>query len=163
MQGPQRILVVGESLVFNVPLLWWLAAERYDVLAVATFATAKAELERGPRLLITQVRLREYNGLHLALWGNARGIPSIVVGDPDPVLEREAKEIGGTLVTTLDRLRDRMSALLRSLPASRVSPISGRDGTAWIDASHQVTRSARLPIDADASASMGRKAVMLKH
>ncbi|HEX2462449.1 MAG TPA: hypothetical protein VHJ58_20060, partial [Vicinamibacterales bacterium] len=43
---------------------------------------------------IAEVRLGDYNGLHLALRAKAGNIPALVLGNPDPVLEREAERLG---------------------------------------------------------------------
>ena len=47
-----------------------------------------------PSVLIAEVRLGDYNGLHLALRAKAGSIPALVLGNPDPVLEREAERLG---------------------------------------------------------------------
>jgi FixJ family two-component response regulator len=61
---------------------------------VSSFAAAKQHLEDRPCLLISEVRLGEYNGLHLALRAQGPGIPVVLVGEPDLVLQREAAQLG---------------------------------------------------------------------
>jgi len=66
------------------------------------FEEAKRWLQSSPPdLLMTDVRLGAYNGLHLVLRARAKHpeMPAIVVDmDHDPVLEREASEAGATYV-----------------------------------------------------------------
>ncbi|HWC30900.1 MAG TPA: hypothetical protein VG845_12545, partial [Dehalococcoidia bacterium] len=65
---------------------------------VTTFAAARSRLRALPDVLITEVRLADYNGLHLALYAQADGIPTIVLGDADPVAEAQAAEFGATFM-----------------------------------------------------------------
>jgi|SRR5437764_14439246 len=66
------------------------------------FEEAKLRLQSSPPdLLMTDVRLGAYNGLHLVIRAHAAHpeMPAIVVDtDHDPVLEREANEAGATYV-----------------------------------------------------------------
>jgi DNA-binding response OmpR family regulator len=66
------------------------------VTVVDTFGAALQHLYSLPDLLISQVRLGDYNGLHLALRASSSGIPAILLGDPDVVLQREARKMGAT-------------------------------------------------------------------
>jgi hypothetical protein len=43
--------------------------------------------------VISEVRLGEYNGLHLASRARANAIPVVVIGGADHVLERDAREM----------------------------------------------------------------------
>ena len=72
----------------------WLTEAGFLVSVVSTFAAAKAQMRDDPSLLISEVRLGAYNGLHLGIYAKARGIPTIVVGDRDADLEREAEGLG---------------------------------------------------------------------
>jgi DNA-binding response OmpR family regulator len=67
---------------------------------VDTFAAAREHLQSLPSLLISEVRLGEYNGLHLAMRARASGIPAIILGETDPVTEREAHKLGAAYVRT---------------------------------------------------------------
>jgi hypothetical protein len=65
--------------------------------------------------VVTQLRLHEYNGLHLALRARQAGIPAVVVGDADSVLERDAEQLGATFVTREEFRREPFVALLQNL------------------------------------------------
>src|SRR5918999_3223984 len=89
---PRKILVVDDDRATRVGLVALLQSEGYDVVAADNFkAGLKAMVEENPQLLITDVRLGEFNGLHLAA-ANRTKVPVIVItGYPDPVLEAVAR------------------------------------------------------------------------
>jgi DNA-binding response OmpR family regulator len=61
---------------------------------VGDFASARELLGTHPELLITELKLGAFNGLHLAIRAGAQGTPTIIIGDPDPVLEADARRMG---------------------------------------------------------------------
>jgi response regulator of citrate/malate metabolism len=73
-------------------------AEIFDgVHQASTFAEAKILLlEKRPDVLVAEVQLREFNGIHLVLWSQNQlpELRSVIVGDPDLVLERDATAAG---------------------------------------------------------------------
>ena len=74
-----------------------LTAVADPVYTAATFAQARAVLpEARPNVLVTQVRLAEFNGIHLALWGHTRlpSLRSVIIGQSDPNLEPDARASG---------------------------------------------------------------------
>jgi len=104
----------------------WLTDAGCDVAIVSTFAAARHQLESEPSLLVSEVRLAEHNGLHLALRARNRDIPAIVLGDPDPVLERDAQELGAVYLTR-ELTRDRLLAVIEPvLAAAKNSPAAPR-------------------------------------
>jgi DNA-binding NtrC family response regulator len=64
----------------------------YRLTVVQTFAAAKQVLSLRPDVLVTELKLADYNGLHLALRGRTMGIPSIVVAEKD--FEHEVEQLG---------------------------------------------------------------------
>ena len=81
------------------------------VTLVDSFAAARAHLLLLPDLLISEVRLGAYNGLHLAMRAKASAIPAIILGETDPVTEREVQNLGATYVRTDGDLQDLTTAL----------------------------------------------------
>jgi DNA-binding response OmpR family regulator len=74
----------------------------HEIVVRTDFASAKAELDRqAPDLLIAQVRLGAFNGLHLAIRALGLGLPTqtVLIGGPDVVLETEAKQQHARYVT----------------------------------------------------------------
>jgi hypothetical protein len=69
-----------------------------DVVQVATtFPEAKTILrQRPPDVLVTELRLNEFNGLHLALWSRVRvpHLRSVIIGHLDPSVETDARALG---------------------------------------------------------------------
>ena len=73
-----------------------------EIVIRTSFEAARAELDSQPDLLISEVRLGAFNGLHLALRASGRDlpIPTILIGQPDAVLETEAKELHARYLTS---------------------------------------------------------------
>jgi len=105
MSWTPRILVVAPTPSVAGKVFAWLTDAGCGVTVVDSFASAKRQLEHDPCLLISEIRLGDYNGLHLALRAQARGIPSILIGHPDPVLERDAQQIGAIYLSELNAQR----------------------------------------------------------
>lgn len=131
MSHARRILVVAQDTALASTLLGWLGRSNYELAIVTTFAAAKVHLKTLPDLLITEVKLGEYNGLHLVLRGRADGIPAIVIGEPDRVFEGQALQLGAAYVA-LDTLEaDDLTALVEASDrASFVEPPQAR--TPWM-------------------------------
>jgi len=79
-----------------------LTAARFNVTAVDNFSDAKSLLvAHPPMLLVTEIRLEAYNGLHLVLRGLSKRPHMMVVVTSafmDPVLRLEAERLGATFV-----------------------------------------------------------------
>jgi FixJ family two-component response regulator len=97
----QAIVVVSDSDLAET-LVAWLSAGGYGARVIRTFAAARAELDgAAPDLLVAQIKLGAYNGLHLAIRLRSRGAktPVVLVGDPDPVLQGEAERHHASYLT----------------------------------------------------------------
>jgi DNA-binding NtrC family response regulator len=92
---PDRVLIVDDDGSTRRGLAQLLLQAGYDATAVGTFEEARRIISvTPPDLLITDIRLEEYNGLQLIL-NSPRTIPTIVItGFADPVLEAEARRGG---------------------------------------------------------------------
>ncbi len=138
---PIRILVVDDDAATRVGLVDLLQRAGYDVTGSATFEHARQALrERRPDLLITDIRLGEYNGLQL-LVGSPEPISTVIVtGFIDPVLEAEARAhraayllkplSAKTLLTTVEQvLAHRQAQLIptRRWSRKRVMPALAAD------------------------------------
>ena len=66
-------------------------AAAHRVIVAPTFPEAKGWLETHRDMLITELRLAAYNGLHLAMRAAECGTPAIVLGEPDRLFEAEAE------------------------------------------------------------------------
>jgi FixJ family two-component response regulator len=92
---PILILLVEDNAATRLGLSALLTESGYEVAAAGTLREALTMLaEREPALLLTDIRLDGYNGLHLLAAG-PRQVPTIVMtGFPDPALEAEARRLG---------------------------------------------------------------------
>ena len=131
--GRPTVLVVVPSRTVAEAVIPWLHSQDCELVVVDTFARAKRHLELQPDLLITEVRLGEYNGLHLVLRGQFAGVPAIVIGEPDPVLEHDANKLGAVYIRNTEMARDQLLALLTTVLQSHPKPHGGLTDLAWID------------------------------
>ena len=127
MPRRHHVVIVAQNPALATTLLSWLGSAGYELAIVTTFAAAKALLETQPALIISELKLGEYNGLHLALRAKAVGIPAIIIGPTDAVLQRDADELGATYLRTVlhrRQLLDLVSERLGTVPAETTLPIS---------------------------------------
>src|SRR5216683_6148936 len=125
MGFPPQVLLVGRSGGVASALASDLAAAGYQTLVASEFGEAKALLAKRPSVLITEIKLGAYNGLHLAIRARALGTPALVIGDPDPVLEADAQRQRALYVTPpIDpqRVLGLVSELLDAAGRTRRSP-----------------------------------------
>ena len=114
----RRILVVTDTLALANNLLLWLRDAGYDPAVVTSFNAGKEHLRTAPDILITELKLREYNGLHLALRAHRDGIPAAVIGG-DPRYATDAQEIGARYVVGDNVHRDDILLLVDGLLSTK--------------------------------------------
>lgn len=94
------------------------------VTVARSFDDAKALMAAGPDLLVTELKLGEFNGLHLAVRGRVAGIPSIVVGDQS--FEQDVEQLGAVWMSPEDaasgELHPAMTRLLQGEAAAPLHP-----------------------------------------
>ena len=118
MEPPATALVVEPSPAETVSLVSVLSDMGFQVTVSDNFRDARARLMSAPALLVTELRLGEYNGLHLVF--RAKSVRSdmaaiIRTQIADPLLQLEAERMGATFVmktTPPDELR---AAVARTL------------------------------------------------
>ena len=106
----------------------------YVVTIASSFQDARRELDRtAPDLLITEVRLGAYNGLHLVVRTRARSPTTAAIvthGTHDPVLEAEAKSQEAIyLVRPLGPRR--LLRVVGRLLEGRTTPTIGIEARRW--------------------------------
>lgn len=97
----------------------------FRVTVADSFQEALERLRVPPALLIADIRLGEYNGLHLVLRGKAarRDLAAIVTsGMADPVLQSEAEQLGATFVLKPTTAQEFCAAICRTLLQGAGSP-----------------------------------------
>jgi CheY-like chemotaxis protein len=113
----RQVLVVARNPMLAECLVAWLEESGYGTTLVRTFADASVLLDARPELVVSEVKLGEYNGLHLALKADAAGVPCIIAGPDDVVLRKDAESIHAIYMTTLTR-DTLVDVLTRLLPAA---------------------------------------------
>src|SRR5262245_44819119 len=101
MRPSRRVLVVSRSAHQRDVLLGWVQSVGADLapIVVGDFQEARAQIEASaPDLIVTDVKLGAYNGLHLVIAARGIGLRtrSILIGDEDVVLRKEAEREGAT-------------------------------------------------------------------
>jgi phosphoserine phosphatase RsbU/P len=124
-QPSARILIVDDDDATRAGLTELLQGYGYECSSAATFQEALDILKTNPPdVLIADVRLREYNGLHLVIKAPPTVRTVIVTGFHDPVLEAEATRHGAAhMVKPIDpaRLKEVIGELLNRNPGPRSS------------------------------------------
>jgi hypothetical protein len=82
----------------------------YTALVVRSFAEAKKHMELRPHLLITELKLAEYNGLHLALRAQMTDAPAIVIADQS--YEHEIEQNGAIWMSPAIAATDDLQPIL---------------------------------------------------
>jgi two-component system response regulator RegA len=111
-------LVVEPSAADAVWIALVLSELGFSVTVSDTFQDARAQLTVPPALLVTELRLGEYNGLHLVLRGKSAHpeLAAIVTSRiDDPVLYAEAEQLGATYVLKNVGAQEFRAAILRTL------------------------------------------------
>lgn len=113
-------LVVEPILPNLLAVLSVLSAIGFDVTVAESFKDARSVMKGAdrPALLFTDVKLREYNGLHLVLRARSLwpGLAAIVTSDTsDPVLQAEAERLGASFLVMPAPAEEITAAILRTV------------------------------------------------
>ena len=111
----QKVLVVAQDTQLAMTLVSWLRESGCEPSLTTSFSAGRDQLDARPAMVMAQVRLGAYNGLHLALRARAKGIPAIVLGDADPATEREARQVGAAYLSPFDLEKAELLSLLRAI------------------------------------------------
>lgn len=97
------IVIVAPARSVRTRLSSWFGRAGYDVSTARSFVEAKRLLGAYPDLVVTELKLGEYNGLHIAAHAQLLGIPAIVIGPGDLALERDAEQLGALYLSAVRR------------------------------------------------------------
>src|SRR5262245_46217626 len=115
-----RVLLVSAPDGVATTLVSALLATGHQPVLATDFNTGKAVLASDrPDLLITDVKLGAYNGLHLAIRAAGQSTPAIVIGHPDPVLQGDAERQQAAYFSTPVNLQQLLDTAGKLLEASR--------------------------------------------
>lgn len=118
MEGWATALIVEPVLSDALFLLDAVTPLGLHVTVAATFQEAVERLRMSHALLVADIRLGEYNGLHLVLRGKSvrRELAAVVTSAAaDPVLQFEAEQLGATFVVKPTRAEEMRAAVCRTL------------------------------------------------
>jgi DNA-binding response OmpR family regulator len=93
-----HVLVVSQELEAARATAACLRDAGYEATVRSTFLSGRLELRQAPDLVIADVHLGAFNGLHLAMRAQSEGIPAIVIGPHDPVLEKDARLLASSYI-----------------------------------------------------------------
>ena len=93
MSTSPRAIVVTPTPDLARQVVDCLSSRGLEVSVLGDFAAARQEIDRRPPcLIVTEIKLGDFNGLHLTLRARARSpeVAAIVIGEADCVLQAEA-------------------------------------------------------------------------
>ena len=126
--GPLDALVVYAALADGLRVAQAFAAAGFRVTLADSFDAAKHHMAKTPPdVLVTDICLGEYNGLHLVIRGKSSrpDMAAIVTCDhADPVLESEAQRLGATFVLKPVVQADLLAIINRTLFRGDGDPVS---------------------------------------
>jgi len=122
---PQKILVVDDTPATLGALSELLEHAGYEVIAAGSFEEARRVVdEQAPDLLLIDVRLGAYNGLHLAVrerLAHPERQVILTTGFPDALLEAEAKRYGAEFLPKPIRTADLIAMVEKLLAQPKPS------------------------------------------
>src|SRR5689334_12372390 len=125
MQMSRSALVVAATPALAAHLCDWLKPAGWVVTTADSYASAKSRLELGTDLLVTELELGDYNGLQLALRAQNSGVPAVVVGKEDQVLERDAEQLGSAYLRKTELDEHRFLIAVEAKLASAINAMPG--------------------------------------
>ena len=105
----RKVLILEDELGVAEVYALSLRGAGFDVTVHTTFEEARDAMRQDlPDVLLTDVRVGEYNGLQLAILFrsmSADGKIAVVTGHDDPVIRQEADRVGAIFITKPVNLR----------------------------------------------------------
>src|SRR5215210_5682683 len=115
-----RVLLVDDDAAYLSPCATILRADGHDVVACSDFDEGRRLLAQGHfDVLITDVRLGAYNGLHLIAVAPQSMTKIALSAFPDPVIRRDTEQAGARFVVKPSDCAS-VSALLSQTDLTRV-------------------------------------------
>ena len=128
MSAERSVLLVSPTPLLTEAVVPSLRRTGYRLQVVDSYQSAKLQLARAPQVLITELKLGEYNGLQLALRSRMAGVRAIVVADK--AFEAEIEQLGATWISPEDAAGGELPAVIGRLMALPVPPMPPSE---WYD------------------------------
>ena len=123
---PSNVLLVEDEPSVRLVLSRWLTESGRHVVACPTFQEAKDYLAaHTPDVLVTDIRLRDYNGLQLVMQlaeKDPDALCIVITGHDDSVLRKEAHLLRACYLMKPVERADFLAAL-ENLPSGRGAPV----------------------------------------
>jgi DNA-binding response OmpR family regulator len=116
MSLERRVLLVSQTPSWSDAVAPTLRRTGFRLMVALTYHSAKQQLAQAPQVLVTELKLGEYNGLHLALRSLAAGVRTIVVADK--AFEAEVEQLGATWMSPEGAASGELVAAIQRLLAS---------------------------------------------
>lgn len=124
MRLKHGVLIVAHSRDIRTTLGSWFDASGYEVAVATSFSEGRDLLKLGPDVIVAELKLGEYNGLHLADRALSAGVPAVVIGPKDLGLERDAEDLGAVYLTTSVRKEELLAVVERELQDQAVEGVA---------------------------------------
>ena len=114
------MLVVSPTDSLTSVVVKTIARADFEVVAVRQFQDGRANLADAPALVVTELKLGAYNGLHLAIHAAAMDIPTIVIADRS--YRREIEQMGAVWLSPEAASGGELAHATAALTARRTAP-----------------------------------------
>ena len=141
MNLERTVLLVSPTSQLSRALAPLVRRAGYHVTLARTFESAKSQLDAAPNVVITELKLGEYNGLQLALRGRALGTPAIVLADES--FEHEVEQLGAVWMSPEAAASDQLETVLAQLVQN--VPVGSSADCPWYDGESEHTEPVTLP------------------
>jgi DNA-binding response OmpR family regulator len=110
MSRGDTALVVGQDTRLVMTLVRLLRESGCEAAVTTSYTSGRNALDSHPAVVIAELKLGAYNGLHLALRARVREIGAVVCDEGNPATEREAREIGAAYLNVQNLERTAVQA-----------------------------------------------------
>jgi CheY-like chemotaxis protein len=119
MNLDRTVLLVSPTPTLSTAVACSLRQTGYRLRVVKTYRGAKSQLSSAPHVLVTELKLGEYNGLQLALRSRVRGTRAVVVADK--AFEAEIEQLGATWISPEAAFSGELPAVITRVLAAPVA------------------------------------------
>ena len=117
----RTVLLVSPTASLRRVVASALSRVRYRMLVAKSFEEAKEWCTAAPHLLVTELKLGAYNGLHLAVRAALTQTPAIVIGDK--AFEQEIEQVGAVWMSAEAAVTDELPAVASEQDAAIIEVV----------------------------------------
>ena len=127
MSLDRTVLLVSPTPTLSTAVASSLQRIGYRLTVARTYQGAKSQLTSAPNVLVTELKLGEYNGLQLALHSQGRGTRAVVVADK--AFEAEIEQLGATWISPESAASGELPGLITRVLSTPVNAGESFDGS----------------------------------